>query len=88
MASFIVVLVKCLLKDGNKMTKRILITGGAGFIGSNLCRRLVNYSDNKVIAMDNFCTGRRENIADLLCNERFTMLEHDIIEPLPDGIQV
>ena len=49
---------------------RILITGGAGFIGSHLCERLLN-EGNEVIALDNFFTGRRENIAHLLDNHQF-----------------
>lgn len=69
--------------------KRILITGGAGFLGSNLCKKLLDASeDNYVICLDNFYTGRKENIADLLQNDRFELLEHDVIESLQEDIRV
>jgi len=61
--------------------KKILVTGGAGFIGSHLCNRLVD-AGNEVFCMDNFFTGNRENIAGLINNENFHLLEHDIIQPL------
>lgn len=70
------------------MTKRIMVTGGAGFIGSNLCRRLLVDPDVEVIAVDNFCTGRRENIEELLRNEQFSLLEHDIVTSFPKGLHV
>jgi UDP-N-acetylglucosamine/UDP-N-acetylgalactosamine 4-epimerase len=57
--------------------QRILVTGGAGFIGSNLCEALLA-ADNEVVCMDNFLTGKRENIAHLLQNNRFALLEDDI----------
>ncbi len=60
---------------------RILITGGAGFIGSHLCERLVG-EGNEVICLDNFFTGRRENIFHLLDIPRFELLRHDVIEPI------
>lgn len=63
------------------MAKRILVTGGAGFIGSHLCKRLID-EGNTVICLDNFFTGRRENIVDLLDNKNFELLEHDITTPL------
>src|SRR6187399_451652 len=60
---------------------RILVTGGAGFIGSHLCERLL--ADNhQVICLDNFFTGRRENIEHLLDNHHFELLRHDVIEPI------
>ena len=65
--------------------KRILITGGAGFIGSHLCKRLLN-EGNYVICLDNFFTGRRENIEQLLSNPNFELIEHDIIDPLDVNI--
>lgn len=57
--------------------KNILITGGAGFIGSNLCDFFVN-NGNKVTCLDNFITGKRENIEHLLGNDNFTLIEGDI----------
>ena len=60
---------------------RILITGGAGFIGSHLCERLL--ADNhEVICLDNFFTGRKENVAHLLDNRRFELVRHDVTEPI------
>lgn len=61
--------------------KNILVTGGAGFLGSHLCRRLLN-ENNRVWCLDNFFTGRRENIRELLNNENFTLLRHDVTSPL------
>lgn len=60
---------------------RILITGGAGFIGSHLCERLLSESHD-VLCLDNFFTGRRENIFHLLEEPRFELLRHDVIEPI------
>jgi UDP-glucuronate decarboxylase len=60
---------------------RILVTGGAGFIGSHLCERLVS-EGNDVLCLDNFFTGRRENIFHLLDNPRFELLRHDVTEPI------
>jgi UDP-glucuronate decarboxylase len=60
---------------------RILVTGGAGFIGSHLCERLIS-EGNEVLCLDNFFTGRRENIFHLLDNLRFELLRHDVTEPI------
>ena len=60
---------------------RILVTGGAGFIGSHLCERLVN-EGNDVLCLDNFYTGRKENIDHLLDSHRFELIRHDVIEPV------
>ena len=61
--------------------KRILVTGGAGFIGSHLCERLLN-EGNEVICLDNFFTGSKDNIIHLMDNKRFELIRHDIIEPI------
>ncbi len=69
---------------GRIMVKKILVTGGAGFIGSNLCRKLLQANPaNEVICLDNFFTGSKQNIEQLLDNEKFKLLEHDVIDPLP-----
>ncbi|MDB5999609.1 MAG: UDP-glucuronate decarboxylase [Rhizobacter sp.] len=61
--------------------KTVLVTGGAGFIGSHLCERLLADGHN-VLCADNFFTGAKENIASFLGNSRFEMLRHDITSPL------
>ncbi|OGP25103.1 MAG: NAD-dependent dehydratase [Deltaproteobacteria bacterium GWC2_56_8] len=61
--------------------KRILVTGGAGFIGSHLCERLLG-EGNEVICLDNFFTGRKENIAHLMDNPVFEVVRHDVTEPV------
>ena len=60
---------------------RILVTGGAGFIGSHLCERLVA-TGNEVICLDNFFTGRKVNIAHLIDNKQFELVRHDVTEPI------
>ena len=60
---------------------KVLITGGAGFIGSHLSERLLT-DGHEVVCLDNFFTGQRRNIEHLLTNKNFTLLEHDIIDPL------
>lgn len=60
------------------MIKKILVTGGAGFIGSNLCEKLLN-DGNYVICLDNFYTGSLDNVRHLLTNPNFRLVEHDII---------
>jgi hypothetical protein len=62
--------------------KNILVTGGAGFIGSHLCRTLLEQnSQNKVLCLDNFYSGSKRNVEPLLENRRFKVLEHDVIKP-------
>ena len=63
------------------MGKRILVTGGAGFIGSHLCSRLVA-EGNDVICVDNFFTGSKKNIESLLDYHNFELIRHDVTEPL------
>ncbi|MFL2747845.1 MAG: UDP-glucuronic acid decarboxylase family protein [Gammaproteobacteria bacterium] len=65
--------------------KKVLVTGGAGFLGSHLCRRLVG-EGNYVIAVDNFSTGQYENVADLCDKSNFELLRHDITFPLYEEV--
>jgi len=60
---------------------RTLVTGGAGFIGSHLCERLLADGD-EVLCLDNFFTGRRQNISHLLGNNDFELIRHDVIQPV------
>lgn len=61
--------------------KRILVTGGAGFLGSHLCERLLN-DGHEVLCVDNFYTGRRSNIVDFIQRPYFEVLRHDVCFPL------
>lgn len=61
---------------------RILVTGGAGFVGSNLCARLVENREDEIICLDNLFTGRMENIRNLMEKANFRFIEHDVQEPL------
>ena len=61
--------------------QRILVTGGAGFLGSHLCDRLLAGGD-EVICLDNFFTGRRHNVEHLLGNPHFELIRHDVVEPI------
>ena len=63
------------------MKKRALVTGGAGFLGSHLCARLLR-DGCEVLCVDNFYTGRRQNVADVLANPSFELLRHDVTFPL------
>lgn len=63
------------------MMKRILITGGAGFLGSHLCERLLR-EGNEIICLDNFFTGDKNNIAHLISLPNFELIRHDIINPI------
>ncbi len=60
--------------------KRILVTGGAGFIGSHLCKRLLD-DGHEVICLDNFFTGSKRNIVNLMDNHRFEFVRHDVTQP-------
>lgn len=57
-----------------------LITGGAGFLGSHLCERLLGQGE-EVLCMDNFFTGRRKNVAHLMANPNFELMRHDVVDP-------
>src|SRR5688572_32233774 len=61
--------------------KRILVTGGAGFLGSHLCERLLSRGD-EVICVDNYFTGSRDNVGHLLKHPHFEVIRHDICFPL------
>jgi UDP-glucuronate decarboxylase len=61
--------------------RRVLVTGGAGFLGSHLCEKLLD-AGHEVVCVDNFYTGRKDNIAGVLANPRFEMLRHDVTFPL------
>lgn len=63
------------------MTKKILVTGGAGFLGSHLCERLL-HSGNEVLCVDNYFTGNKSNILPLLDNPKFELMRHDVTFPL------
>ncbi|HEY2108054.1 MAG TPA: GDP-mannose 4,6-dehydratase, partial [Candidatus Binataceae bacterium] len=60
---------------------RILVTGGAGFLGSHLCERLLK-DRNEVICLDNFFSGNRANVAHLLDDRNFDLIRHDIVNPI------
>lgn len=60
---------------------RIVVTGGAGFIGSHLCERLIG-EGHEVVCLDNFFTGRRRNVSHLLDHPSFELVRHDVIEPI------
>lgn len=60
---------------------RVLVTGGAGFLGSHLCERLLK-DGHEVLCLDNFYSGRRANLAHLAANPRFEMIRHDIVNPI------
>jgi UDP-glucuronate decarboxylase len=67
------------MKDSSR--KRVLVTGGAGFLGSHLCERLIAAGDD-LLCVDNFYTGTRENLRGVLKKERFELLRHDVTFPL------
>jgi UDP-glucuronate decarboxylase len=61
--------------------KKVLVTGGAGFLGSHLCERFIAMGHD-VLCVDNFFTGSKSNIAQLVANPRFEMMRHDVTFPL------
>ena len=63
------------------MKNRILVTGGAGFLGSHLCKRLLD-ENNEVLCLDNFYTGSKDNIIGLINNPYFEIIRHDITFPI------
>lgn len=65
--------------------QKVVVTGGAGFIGSHLCERLLR-DGYEVICIDNFVTGSEDNVSHLKDNHAFSLIEHDVIRPLPDYI--
>lgn len=65
---------------------RILIAGGAGFIGSHLCERLLK-EDHDIICVDNFLTSTKDNITQLRKNKKFSLILHDVIKPLPSSLK-
>jgi UDP-glucuronate decarboxylase len=65
----------------NIETKKTLVTGGAGFLGSNLCRKLLELG-HQVTALDNLSTGSLKNIQDLMQNKNFNFIKHDVIDPI------
>ena len=67
------------MQQGNK--KRILVAGGAGFLGSHLCDRLINLGHH-IVCLDNFLTGNKSNIAHLLNRSNFELIEHDVCNPI------
>ena len=81
------------MSDNPKITnKRILVTGGAGFIGSNLCEDLLKY-DNEVVCLDNFSTGRKENLEEFKDHKNFKLIVGDIrnmedCKKALDGIEI
>lgn len=64
---------------------RILITGGAGFIGSHLCEHFLSQG-HEVVCVDNFLSGSRDNLTHLTSNPKFKLIEHDVCQPLPDDL--
>jgi len=63
------------------INKRILVTGGAGFLGSHLCKRLLD-EGHDVLCVDNFFTGTKDNVKELLDESRFELMRHDVTFPL------
>lgn len=66
--------------------RRVLVTGGAGFLGSHLCDLLLREGAEHVVCLDNFCSGRRSNVAHLVDDSRFTLVAHDVVDPFPADV--
>ena len=73
------------MPEPNTERQNVLVAGGAGFLGAHLCRRLLQQG-HQVVCMDNFLTGSRQAITDLEGKPGFSVVEHDIIETLPNGL--
>ncbi|RVB81102.1 NAD-dependent epimerase/dehydratase family protein, partial [Mesorhizobium sp. M7A.F.Ca.CA.002.04.1.1] len=73
-------------KDASQSRRRALVAGGAGFLGSHLCERLLR-DGYDVVALDNFHTGKRYNLNALQRNPSFSCIEHDIVDALPSDLQ-
>ena len=65
---------------------KIIVTGGAGFIGSHLCERLLK-DQHQVTCVDNFSTGSRSNLKNCINNKKFTIIRHNVIKPLPNNLK-
>ena len=63
------------------MSKRVLVTGGAGFLGSHLCDRLIR-DGHEVICLDKFFTGSKQNVRHLISHPKFELIRHDVTEPI------
>lgn len=74
------------MSDLNTEAQTILVAGGAGFLGAHLCRRLLEQG-HEIICLDNFLTGSREAVEDMLDHPRFTLFCSDIVDTLPAGLQ-
>src|SRR5687768_1879672 len=72
---------RSLLLNGEFGRKRTLVTGGAGFLGSHLCERLLA-AGHKVLCVDNFFTGSEENIRQLVKDPNFDIIRHDVTQPI------
>jgi UDP-glucuronate decarboxylase len=69
------------MKDSDQLPRRILVTGGAGFLGSHLCERLIGQG-HEVLCLDNYFTGSKQNVAHLLARPNFELVRHDVTFPL------
>ncbi len=65
------------MKDSNQLPRRILVTGGAGFLGSHLCERLI-VQGHEVLCLDNYFTGSKQNVAHMLARPNFELVRHDV----------